>query len=281
MAAITDLSDIINRLTGGNSGTPQHAFTWIDNRVAGNAANATVAGRMTSLWRYNKNPGGSGAAPTTWANPDNTTAGGLMHTDPSGGRQLWFLGLEGFSTQSGTLVLYDRLGHIGNLNGTTTTAQTFTGSLTRYNTNSTCIGNMLFVEIYAAIGATLTTATIKYTNQAGTNTQVTPTFAIGGTGLNEAQRMIPVPLADGDTGVQAVGDLDLVASTLTAGSFGVTVGRPILILPISANATTLRDTIARLPSLPEIPADACLTWAFHANTTTAPQFFLGHHFIEK
>lgn len=280
MAAITDLSDIVNRLTGGNSGTPQHQWIYIDNRVAGAAASAAIAGRFVSLWQYNKTLGGSGAAPTTWANPDNTTRGGLLQTDSSGGRQLWLLGTEGVSNQTGVLTLYQRLGHNGNLNATTTTAQTFTGSLTQYNTNSTCVGNQIWIEIYTQIGSTATTATVEYTSQAGT-TSTSPAFAIGGTGLREAQRMIPVPLADGDTGAQAIGNVDLLASTLTAGAFGVTILRPILVVPMAANAAALRDTVARLPSLPEIPAGACLTWMWQANATTAPQITLAHHFIEK
>jgi hypothetical protein len=41
MAAITDLSDLINRQSGGNSGTPESVFFFKVPRVAGVAATAT------------------------------------------------------------------------------------------------------------------------------------------------------------------------------------------------------------------------------------------------
>lgn len=278
MSALTDLSDIANRLTGGNSGTPQHLFAWIDNRIAAAAATATIAGRMTSLWRYNKNPGGEGAVPGAAAIPDNTTSGGLLQTDPSGGRELWLLGMSAVATQAGTLILYDRLLHNGGLSGTVTTAQTVGGTLTR---NTGGVGNQIWVEVYTQIGASSTTITASYTNQAGTSGRTTKAVAIGNTGLREAERIIPLPLADGDTGVQAVASVTLAATTGTAGSFGVTVAHPVLILPMQAGGTGgMRDLIAGLPEIDAIDTDACLALAFLANTTTAPQMMLGLSMIE-
>lgn len=279
MAALTDLSDIANRLTGGSSGTPQNLFAWIDNRTDSAAVTATVAGRMTSLWRYNKCPGGVGAIPGAAAIPDNITSGGLLQTDPSGGRELWLLGMSASFTQAGSLLLYDRLLHNGGLSGTVTTAQTVGGTLTR---NTGGVGNQIWVEIYTIIGTTGTTITASYTNQAGTSGRTTKAVSIGNTGLREGERLIPLPLQDGDTGVQAVASVTLAASTLTAGSFGVTVARPLLLLPMQGASTGgMRDCIAGLPQIPEVDTDACLGLAFLANTTTAPQGFVSLSMIEK
>lgn len=246
MASLTDLGDIAAQLT--TSGRAEHLFAFIDSRVGASAAVATVAARFTSLWQYNKTMGGGGAAPGAVAAPDNTTTGGLLQTDPSGGREKWLLGMNAtILGNSGTLILYDRLLHISGLSGTSTSAQTVSGSLTR---NTGGLGNQIWVEIYTQIGTTATTITASYTNQSGTSGRTTKATSIGGTGLREAQRMIPLPLQDGDTGVQAVDSVTLAASTTTAGNFGVVVARPLLVLPISPVSTgSTRDCIAGFLSL--------------------------------
>ena len=215
MGALVDLSDIVNRTTGGNSGTPETIFFYRDSRVDAAAAVATVAGRVTSLWQYEGTPSG-GAAPTTVAIPDNATIGGLLQADPGGGRQKWLLGITGSAGVSGTIILYDRLLHIGNLSGTVTTAQTVGGSLGRYTDG---IGNQIWIEVYTQIGATSTTITASYTDQDGNSGSTTTATAIGNTGLREAQRIIPLPLASGDSGVRAVASVTLAATTGTAGGF--------------------------------------------------------------
>lgn len=279
MGALADLSDIVNRATGGNSGTPDFPFFYRDSRVDAAAANATVAGRLTSLWQYEGYPAG-GAAPSTVAAPDNTTDGAIKQADAGGGRQKWLLGMTAASSVAGTLFLYDRLLHIGGLSGTTTSAQTVGGTLSRY-TGSESPGNQIWVEIYSQIGATATTITANYTDQDG-NTGISSTAtAIGGTGLREPQRIIALPLASGDTGVRAVASVTLAGTTGTAGNFGVSIVRPIAVIPLGlVGAGSIRDFIAGLPSIPEIKAGACLAFAWLANGTTAPQVYGSLHMIE-
>lgn len=282
MTALTDLSAIANRLTGGNSGTPENLFYWIDNRVGAAAASATVAGRLTSTWTWNKHPLGAGAVPTTSAIPVNTTAGALGQTDPAGGREKWLLGGAVSPSQIGSIILYDRLVHTGGLDGTVTTAQTTnlpTTALTRY-TNG--VGNQIWVEIYTIIGATGTTATVSYTNGTPTAGRTSQSFAIGGTGARESERVIVVPLQDGDKTVVSVENIDLVATTGTAGNFGITIVHPLLVIPCGAGgAGAVFDCLSRFPSLPEIEVDACLGIAWLANGTTAPQIFGNLSMIES
>lgn len=278
MANLTDLSDIIERVTGGNSGTPEHLFFYKDSRVAAAAA-ATVAGRYSSLWQYNGNPA-HGAAPGAVAIPDNTTNGGLKQTDPGGGRQKWLLGATATSSAAGTLIIYDRLLHISGLNGTTLTAQTVGGTLTRY-TGAESVGNQIWIEVYTQIGASSTTITANYTDQAGVAGKTTQAVAIGNTGLREVQRIIPLTLASGDTGVRSVSSVTLAATTGTAGDFGVTIARPLAMIPIGVVGTgTVRDFISGLPSIIEIKTDACLALAWLANGTAAPQIMGSIHMIE-
>lgn len=236
------------------------------------------------MWEFEKNPGGSGAVPTTSAIPVNTTNGGLFQTDPGGGRQKWILGGTGMlsgGAASGTLVLYDRLVHMGGLSGTTTTAQTTNLPTTALTRNTGGVGNKILVEIYTQIGTTTTTATVNYKNTAGT-TKTSKEFAIGGTGLREAQRIIEVPLADGDTGVTTIENFDLLATTGTAGNIGMCIAKPIGYFPCTnAGVGQLVDFISGIPAAQEIPTDACLALYFVSNTTTTPQANLMLSFIES
>lgn len=278
MTALTNLSDLINKATGGSSGAPENLFFYKDARVAGAAAAATIAGRYTSLWLYEGVPS-HGAAPGAVAIPTNATQGGLKQTDPGGSAEKFLLGAVATAQAAGTLILYDRLLHISGLSGTSTSPQTVGGTLTRYTSGA---GNMIWVEVYTQIGASSTTITASYTDQSGNSGNTTPAVAIGNTGLREAQRIIPLTLAAGDTGVQAVASVTLAATTGTAGDFGVTVAHPLLIIPIStAGGGSLRDCISALPGPIEIETDACLAWAWLANGTTAPQVFGSLHMIDS
>lgn len=280
MTALTNLSDVVNRLTGGNSGTPQHRFAFLDGRIQAAAATAPVANRWTSLWSYNQSDGANGATPGAAAVPNRSTIGAMPIVNPAGGRQQWLLGVEAALSQNCVVMLYDRLLHQGGLSGTVTTAQTVGGTLTRY-TSTESVGNEIWVEIYTAIGGTATTITASYTNQAGTAGRTTRAAAIGGTGNNEAQRMLVLQLQDGDTGVQSVQTVTLAATTGTAGSFGVTIVRPLVIAGCaSAGSVTIRDLVAGLPAVAEIKTDACLAHSVMASGTAAIHGVLAAHVIE-
>jgi len=277
MAQLTDLSDIVNRVTGGNGGAPEHIFFYKDSRVSAAAAAPTVAGRMTSLWQYNGQPA-DGAIPAAAAVPTNVTAGSLLQTNPAGGTQKWLLGITAASSAPGTLIVQDRLLHNGGLNGTAVTAQTVGGTLTR---NTGGLGNQIQIEIYTLIGTTATTVVVNYTNELGVS-RTSPATPIGGTNLREVQRIIPIPLAAGDRGVRSVQSVQLALSTGTAGSFGVNIVRPIAIVPLGLlGSGNIRDFISGLPSIPEIASGACLYFTWLANGTAAPQVWGSMHFIEK
>lgn len=280
MAAITDLSALINRATGGNSGTPDNLFFHKQARVAGAAATAPIAGRPASLWTYDGQPS-AGVAPTSAAVCDNTTTGGLKQADPGGGRQKWLYSMWATGLVGGTLVLYDRLLHIGGLSGTTATAQNVqttspTPTLTRYTDG---IGNIAFAEVYTIIGTTGSTITMSYVDQAD-NTQDSPAVVIGGTGFREVTRVIMLPLASGDTGIKAVKTV-IHATTGTAGNYGVTIGHPLAYVNIgSPGGTGWRDFSTGLPGIPEILTDACLAFLWIPLTTTAPEVLGGLSMLE-
>jgi hypothetical protein len=131
------------------------------------------------------------------------------------------------------LMLVDLLNISGGLDATVTTAQTTnlpTAALTRY-TNGADVQVALI--IHAQIGTTITTVTVSYTNQAGTSGQTSTAVQIGGINFREAGTLIRIPLAAGDTGVRSVESVTLVASTATAGNFGVVLYRPLAMFAIN------------------------------------------------
>lgn len=280
MTTIRDLSTLLTLLTNGGAVAADHLFFFKDQRVGAAAAAATVAGRMTSLWQYNGTPS-HGATPAAVTAPTQATDGGLKQVNPTGGRQKWLLGGEASANVAGTLVIYDRLLQIGGLNGTLATPQTVGGSLTRY-TSSESIGNQIWVEVNTAIGATPTTITASYTDESGNSGQTSQAVAIGGTGLSEAQRLIPLTLAQGDTGVQAVASVTLAGTTGTAGDFGVVVARPLLTITLPVVAVGgIRNLLTDLPGITEIKNNACLAMAWLANGTTAPTLMGSIHMVEN
>lgn len=281
MGAIADLSDVVNRATGGNSGTPENVFFHKQARLAGAAATATIAGRPASLWRYDGQPG-AGVAPGAVALCDNTTAGGLQQTDPSGGRQKWLLQFMANGLVGGQLILYDRLLHVGGLSGTSVAAQnvqttTPSPALTRYTDG---LGNFVFAEIHTQIGATGTTLKMSYVDEGG-NTQDSPLVVWGGTGFREESRAVLLPLASGDRGVAAVKTVTATATTGTAGAFGVVIGHPLAYANIgTAGVPGWRDFVTGLPGVPEIKTDACLAFLWVPQSTTAPELWGSASMIE-
>lgn len=144
--------------------------------------------------------------------------------------QLW-LGSEQYSPNgaNGTSfhIIVDRLSVQGGLSGTVTTAQTTnlpTAALPRYTSGE---GVMLGIRIHTAVGATATTLTCSYTNQAGTAGRTTKAISFSGTNKNFSTGLYIVPLQDGDSGVRSVESVTLAGSTGTAGSFGVVLFKPL------------------------------------------------------
>lgn len=290
MTALTDLSAIINRLTGGNSGAPEHINWYKQGTVNGASLPAPVVGNGLSLWAVDGFPGFPIAGPGAAAVPNNTTAGGLLQTDPTGGRQKWLLGLECFGSIPGTLMLYDRLCHISGLSGTVITAQTFQGTagaesptLTRYTNGS---GNFLFYEVYTAIGTTARTITASYTDNDGNTGQTTIAAPIGGAASTQQSRVATamiMPLASGDVGIRACKEATLSASTVSAaGNFGLTIGHPLATVQCGQNGQgSARDLITGFPAIIEVLQDACLGMLFFPNSTSIPQLWGSVHMIES
>jgi hypothetical protein len=249
--AISTYADYLTRL---NQTVPIHFYK---------AMIAPSSGYSSSWTRANL----SGAIPTTSAACDNTLTGALNLQSNIGDSASEYVisGISGNGASIGQVLVCDRLVHSGGLSGTTTGAQTTnlpTAALTRYTSG---VGVMIGLEIYTAIGTTATTATVSYTNQAGTAGRTTKDIVIGATGANAAGRILPCPLQDGDTGVLSVESVTLAASTVSAaGNFGVTLFKPLYMSSMSdanntPNGTNFQNSlISGGMQFEPISSEACL-----------------------
>lgn len=249
--------------------------TWADYVAARNDARQDVyvikqspniaAGRPRDCWVSLPL---AGSAPTTAVAPTKATTGALAGWENSGGAlQNRIPGGNLGTGNPGVWLLCDRLSHQGGLSGVVTGAQTTnlpTAALTRYTDG---VGVMMGLTIYTQIGTTATTVTVSYTNEAGTSGRTSPAIAIGATGFREVQRMLMVPLQSGDTGVRAVANVNVVATTGTAGAFGVTLFKPIAAFPLWSPDEPVDPILggSMFGGLPELLDDACLFWMHYGS----------------
>lgn len=284
MTSILSLSDLVNRMTGGSSGAPENVF-WFKGISLGGTQDTWAAGFQYSHWRYDGFPG-PGATPGAVAVPTNATAGALPFTDPTGGAEKWLVNntMVGQGNSVPMITLYDRLLHIGGLNGTTITAQNVqSGSGVVLTRHTDGVGNQIWVEINTAVGTTARTITASYTNTLGTSGRTTTATVFGGTvGTlgNDANLIIPLPLQAGDLGVQSVESVTISASTGTAGDFGVVIAHPLSILTLGILGGQ-RNFVNGMPGLPKVESGSCLSTVFLANTTSEIPIFGALSFVES
>lgn len=255
MAAPADISEVINRLTGGNSGTPE-SFFW--HKELGSSF-TLLGGVWTSLWTADGIPG-PGAAPGAASIPTNATAGAFRHTNPSGGRKRWLRSMGAATWSSARVLFYDRLLHSSGLSALSTSAQAVGASIDRY-TGQSSLGNVIMTEIYTLVGATQTTVSCNYIDKDG-NSRTSGSVAFGGAaGRNAGQCVfLPYNTATGANSVTQVVDVTLAASTGLTGNWGVNIIRPLFEVVIGSVDTggfghgvlsTIKESI-------ELATNACL-----------------------
>ncbi len=255
MGAITTADGLFSAIAGRS----QFFSWWRANTFSG------AAGQHFSLWLGTGSPG-PGVAPGAAAIPTSATAGAIaVFTDPAGGEFAHLVSVDAnFGTAVATVEVWDRLAHCGGLSGTSVALQAVnTPALTRGDT--TGIGVEGYLECYTATGATQVTATVTYTNTAGTGSR-TATVTVPSNW--PAGRLLHIsPLQAGDQGIRSVQSVQLSASTLTAGDFGVTLAR--LVTPICTKVATIPELVALLDlGLPRVEAGACLWLTAYSSTGT-------------
>lgn len=226
-----------------------------------NPSVTTVGGQMQSDWIAAGNPGAA-VAPTTGAVPTSAISGCRYPFSNPGSGNSYISRLTHASTIAGCLFVADRLYHNGGFSGTVTAAQTCgAAALTRYTSG---VGVEIWLEAYTALGATSTTYTVSYTNQAG-STGRTGTYV--GTLHAGVGCMGQVQLQAGDTGVKSVQTVTLTATTGTAGNFGVTLLYRLATLPVVSLCGAMMDPF--MLGMPQVVNSACLFKMWLPQTTTS------------
>lgn len=242
---------------GATNETPEAAGTWVSYYVA---------------------PGspGAGTAPTTsWA-AFNDGSGAITFTAVSTAKR-YLYGVDCCATSSGTLMIYDRLGHIQTAaNALASTGnKTITATLpARYSGADT--EDLHNIEAWLELTtATNTTAPIvsmnSYTNSAGTNTRAGGSLTFPATATNIGW-MSPLPLQAGDKGVSAISTINVATAAASTGTANVLLVRPIAFVPVVANlvtSITVQDGL--IPRRIYDASSLCL--AFFATSTTVVDFW--------
>jgi hypothetical protein len=287
MAAPTSISDLINKTTGGSSGTPELIWAHIGRHTtAGAVQSINFAGALLSTWTFVNTPMGIGAAPGgTARNPGRTTVGALGQTDPSGGRKKWLVGIHGtccLAAAGGLIFLADRLADFSGLSGTSTSLQNTTSLAVSRYTGTEAIGNQIYVEIYTSVGSTARTLTVNYTNENGASKSTTVQLG-GSANFRSSPLLRHVPMATGDRGVRSVESVQLDNSTGTTGNFGITIARPLTCVSVGVSGAggAPADILTNFGGPIEIKTDAALFFFGSFPSTTATWYDVGLQFVES
>lgn len=230
-----------------------------------------LAGGFSALWRATGTPA-QGAVPAAAAICDRTLTGAFSFSNPTGGKASYLAGAMMLNGNSATdIQILDRLAHMGGLSGTVTTAQNVNVDVSGATNNLPArIGDSAFSDVqwwlewYTATGSTAVTATVTYTNAAGTAGRTT-TVSLAAS--MAASRRLPI-IGNGGEFIKSIQSVQLSATTGTAGSFGVTATRALTGLSLGlANSSTIADW-AYL-RLPKIEDDACLEMMAVPGTTSS------------
>lgn len=246
--------------------SPKQAVQFTKNAVT------VVAGRLYTLSQAAGLPAGRTFPGASWTTCTRATAGALGQENSTLVQRIVRAGIS-LSTNSamGILVIGDRIHDRSGLSGITTGAQTV-NSPAHPARQTTGRGVMAAAEIYTTIGATASRVRMSsYTNSDATAGKVGAWTVFGSTGFRDPPRMVNLPLADGDEGIDTIQSVELEATTGTAGDYGITIYRPLLALPFHAlgPAITEEDGMDGLAGLMSVvPEDAYLFGMVVMNTTS-------------
>ena len=229
-----------------------------------------AAGGMTSLWRATGNPA-QGGIPGAAGTCEKTLTGAWNFTNPTSPALSYIGQLNIQGTISHNFIIYDRLAHMGGLNGTTTTAQTVNLSIpTGRNAVYTDSDLEWFCEIYTDIGTSGQTATVTYVDES--DASQTFTFTLGGTSpLNQDSRLFPLNSATTNRGAtKKIKSITSVqhATTGTAGNYGFTVAKRLCAVNMGQPNIGTTNDFAQI-GLPKVPDNACIWFAVLSSTTSS------------
>lgn len=250
--AITTQDQLVNAMLNASQ-----IIIWSKASIANQAA-----GGFCSLWRATGSPA-QGAIPGAAATVNTNTTGAAPFVHPTGGAKSYIARAFLISnTSSADIWLQDRLAHCGGLLGNVTSAQAVNVDVSDTGDNMVArrgatdySGVQWWLEIYTDIGTTGVTATVTYTNAAGTPGRTTTVTIGGASPSNRAGRMFPIIGNNGEY-IQSIQSIQH-ATTGTAGNYGITATRALTNVSLGlANSGVVYDWL--LLGAPQVPDDAAI-----------------------
>lgn len=278
-AGFTSISDIILEATV--NAKKQELFY----RKAGPTGTATYG--TSSLWGVGTQPqaGGAGSAAPGGRACTSATVGAFDNLrTPTSGDTLHLVSAVSIASIAATsTLLYDRLFDVAKTMSSTAT-ESVTGVPTRYQSTTTTDpdyvgGNFLFVETQTTLSATAHNwTTCTYLDQGG-NSSTLPSIT-GNSASTAGNVDQPIykwfaPLAVGDTGIQALTQMQCSASVTGASNF--VIGHPLawMVHPITTQIAMF-DFINANFNLPRVFDDACLALLEPTRPSTTAAVYNGH-----
>lgn len=222
-----------------------------------------AAGSWYSSWT---DPGMPGAAanPTTYANCTDF-AGSIFNSNVSPGKR-YLTDLALTASQNGTIMLYDRLGHIGSISLASTGDKTVSSSALPRSMDAVDAKNVeCWVEVTTATTVTAPIISMNsYTDYTNGAARAGGSLTFPSTATNVGW-MGKLGLQAGDISVTAVSTIN-VATAASAGICNVVLLRPLAFVPVIANLATVWDL---LPNLPRVYDGSSIGIAFLSTSTSA------------
>lgn len=282
------LPNVDTLIARGTDKTKSLSFPfWCYPAIAGTVQSYTPSGWWYSLWRHDKTngnmratsiPASAGASPTY----DTAGVGPIYNSDFARTNNRYLSALEAVMAQGGgTFMIYDRLWHNGGCNATSTSTVTPTGVMGRYRGSAdVCLENEIWVEVYTQVGSTQRTLTINYYDK-DLNPQVATAPLGGSSTYSRANAMWHVTLPDGIEGVRYIDSFALDASTGTAGSYGLTIVKPLAVIPAVGTVGRVKDLLASFPIMAEVHKDAALALAFMPASSAMSMAYLQYALLDQ
>lgn len=237
-----------------------------------------AAGAFQSGWMAAGQPGAGVASPAYTAGAgytcDNTTTGAVKLANAAVQNWLARVGVTG--SQNGTLIIADRLWSCSGMGFAAGTYSVVTPGNLPARITDNGVGCELWIEQFVAAGAASGTLTADYLDAASGAARQGVISAV--TSAPVAGQIQPVPLAAGSNGIRQLTSIT-TSATWTSGSFGATIIKRLVEIPIVANMGQNLDW-AQL-GLPKLPNGACLMFAWLASGTTAPVIIGSASVVDK
>lgn len=202
-----------------STNTPGGTFFWLSSlNVAGAPGAGSLSVGNTS----------AGLVPTS-------ATAGFPVVNAFGGGNTGYLAAAAYSANlAGRIYLKDRLYHVGSISCTTLATTTLASqpSATGRMPDGAGAGCEIWVEVNTGVSNTATSIQVTYTNSAGTTGQTSAAVLVQNF---VSSRVIQVPLAAGDSGVQKIESVIVGGTVATTGSVNVIIARPLATLRVPVN----------------------------------------------